>query len=100
MQKPIDHFQQPILGSHENLQLVCEIENTNSFCKSTTKKTAKYKYKCKIAKIQLNAEEGTVRDWFVFGARWLETVRTGDATLAATDARLLLDHPRYVKLVQ
>ena len=59
-----------------------------------------YKYRCKIAKIQLSAEEGTVRDWFVFGARWLETVRTGDATLAATDARLLLDHPRYVKLVQ
>ena len=58
MQKPIDHFQQPILGSHENLQLVCEIENTNSFCTNTTKKNH-YKYKCKIAKIQLSAEEGT-----------------------------------------
>ena len=58
MQKPIDHFQQPILGSHENLQLVCENGKHKFFLHKYNKKNH-YKYKCKIAKIQLSAEEGT-----------------------------------------
>ena len=53
MQKPIDHFQQPILGSQENLKLKTQILFAHIQQKNH------YKYKCKIAPIQLRAQRGT-----------------------------------------
>ena len=53
MQKPIDHFQQPILGSHENLQLVCENGKHKFFLHKYNKK--------KPLQIQMQNSKNTIK---------------------------------------